>query len=338
MPIIALIGMALLLADQSTPYAQIPAGGWRCSIDSSIPTFFDVVHSVGSNRGSEILVMSTFNLHSLRAVVILAVIFSVLPGCSTTTSRPTEQGTSNAVTFPDMKSAWPEDGTFPNTDNLRLLAPGMTKDQLYELVGRPHFKEGMVDVREWDYLFNFRTDQPAPNDVLKCQMKVLFDKDMLSRSYFWAPESCAAFLKKPVVAHEPVSTAAPVPVARTNTLSGDALFAFNGAGANDLLPNGRREVEALAAELAGQKSVSRVEVLAYTDRLGSARYNQALSQRRAETVRDLLARQGVDPRVIVAQGMGKSHPVSQCGSMPKPQLISCLAPDRRVEIRSVGAK
>ena len=272
---------------------------------------------------------------SLAAAAMAA---AILAGCSTTSSHPTEQGTSSQVVFPDKASAWPAQGTFANLDNLRQLRPGMTKDQHYALVGRPHFKEGMLDVREWDYLFNFRTGKPAPNDVVQCQMKVLFDTDMLSRSYYWAPESCAAFLRYADAPAPAASVVMPAITERTTTLGADALFAFNGSGPADLLPEGRRQVDALGTELAAMKSLGHVEVYAYTDRLGTSAYNQRLSQRRAETVKSLLVAQGVDSRVVTAQGRGKANPVSQCGAMPRSRLIACLAPDRRVEIRSAGVK
>lgn len=268
---------------------------------------------------------------SLAAAVALTA--TVVTGCSTTSSHPTDQGTSANVVFPDKASAWPEQGTFPNLDNLRLLRPGMTKDQHYALIGRPHFNEGMADVREWDYLFNFRTGKPAPNDIVQCQMKVLFDTAMVSRSYYWAPESCAAFLRSP---ETPV--AMPAIVETTATLGTDALFTFNGSTASDMLSDGRARIEALGQQLAGMKALTHVDVYAYTDRLGSDAYNMRLSQQRADTVKSLLVAQGVDRRVVTSQGMGKADPVSHCGAMPRPQLIRCLAPDRRVEIRSAGVK
>lgn len=268
---------------------------------------------------------------SLAAAVALTA--TVVAGCSTTSSHPTDQGTSANVVFPDKASAWPEQGTFPNLDNLRLLRPGMTKDQHYALIGRPHFNEGMADVREWDYLFNFRTGKPAPNDIVQCQMKVLFDTAMVSRSYYWAPESCAAFLRRP---ETPV--AMPAIVETTTTLGADALFTFNGSTASDMLSDGRARIEALGQQLAGMKALTQVDVYAYTDRLGSDAYNKRLSQQRADTVKSLLVAQGVDRRVVTSQGMGKADPVSHCGAMPRPQLIRCLAPDRRVEIRSAGVK
>ncbi len=255
-----------------------------------------------------------------------AAIALVSQGCSTISSHPTDQGTSDHVVFPKADTAWPKEGTYPNIDNLRLLGPGMTKDQLYALLGRPHFKEGMFGVREWDYLFNFRTGKPAPDDVAQCQMKVLFDKDMLTRSYFWAPESCAALMK-------PVAAAPKAPQAQTTTLGADALFAFDGASAADILPQGRQQVETLGHQLAGMKSVARVDVVAYTDPLGPTAYNQRLSQQRAETVRQMLIAQGLPAQSVTATGRGAADPVAKCPDLPRAALIQCLAPDRRVEIR-----
>ncbi len=55
-------------------------------------------------------------------------------------------------------------------------------------------------------------------------------------------------------------------------------------------------------------------------------------------MKSLLVAQGVDSRVVTAQGRGKADPVSRCGAMPRGRLIACLAQDRRVEIRSAGVK
>lgn len=40
------------------------------------------------------------------------------------------------------------------------------------LVGPPHFSEGFVAVREWNYLFHLR--DPETGAVRVCQYKVLF--------------------------------------------------------------------------------------------------------------------------------------------------------------------
>ncbi|MCY1382993.1 Outer membrane protein A [compost metagenome] len=115
------------------------------------------------------------------------------------------------------------------------------------------------------------------------------------------------------------------------------LFSFNGSGLNDITPQGRQQLEKLAAELGGLKNVSRIEVSAYADRIGSDAFNLALTQKRAMSIQALLVRSGFDANIIQARGLGKSSPpVSQCGRLPKAELIRCTAPDRRVEIQVFG--
>jgi OOP family OmpA-OmpF porin len=83
----------------------------------------------------------------------------------------------------------------------------------------------------------------------------------------------------------------------------------------------------------------------YTDRIGPDAYNLALSQRRAQAVKDYLVSKGIEPNRIYTEGKGKANPVKQC---PDPsakgevrnrtQLIQCLQPNRRVEVEVVGTR
>src|SRR3546814_1604081 len=95
---------------------------------------------------------------------------------------------AGAPVFPDLATATFAGGTYPNVDNLRAIAPGMTKDQLYDLIGRPHFHEGVFGVREWNYLFHFRD---ADGNASACQYQVRFDADALVASTHWKPSTCA---------------------------------------------------------------------------------------------------------------------------------------------------
>jgi OOP family OmpA-OmpF porin len=73
-------------------------------------------------------------------------------------------------------------------------------------------------------------------------------------------------------------------------------------------------------------------VQGHADRLGSARHNQHLSERRAEAVRDYLVAKGVPVENIQAVGLGTSMPQTSCAQMNRRALIECLAPDRRVTV------
>lgn len=53
----------------------------------------------------------------------------------------------------------------------------------------------------------------------------------------------------------------------------------------------------------------KVEIQGHTDSTGSAAYNQQLSQRRADAVREYLIEQGVSPTQVVAKGYGETMPV-----------------------------
>jgi outer membrane protein OmpA-like peptidoglycan-associated protein len=226
---------------------------------------------------------------------------------------------------PDSVTPMHRGGTFPNLANLRQVRAGLNKQQLADLIGYPHFSEGVWGVREWNYVFNFR--RAGSDEVTVCQYKVLFDQDRLARSFYWKPESCAALLAEPV----PAAPSVAAPADRPRVLSADTLFAFDKA---ELAPAGRRALDELAAELRGQGERLRgVRIAGYADRLGGEAYNRKLSQRRAHAVMDYLVEQGVPAARITAEGYGSADPVKDCPDGPHAQLAACLAPNRRVEVR-----
>ena len=89
------------------------------------------------------------------------------------------------------------------------------------------------------------------------------------------------------------------------------------------------------------KDVQKLElvlVTGHTDRIGSQAYNQKLSERRADAVRDYLVSKGVAKDKIETLGMGKTQPVPgvTCSMTAMKELIACLAPNRRVEVEVKG--
>ena len=84
-------------------------------------------------------------------------------------------------------------------------------------------------------------------------------------------------------------------------------------------------------------SVSGVSVNGHTDRIGSATYNQKLSERRANVVRDYLVGKGMDKSKIETFGYGKTQPIKSCPDMKDfKALIACLAPNRRADVEVRG--
>ncbi|MDB5806438.1 MAG: hypothetical protein JWN73_3760 [Betaproteobacteria bacterium] len=141
--------------------------------------------------------------------------------------------------------------------------------------------------------------------------------------------SCAP---PPVAAPKP----APQPVVEKLDLGADALFAFDKFGRDNMLPAGRARLEVFAEKVKLLSKVDSISVVGHTDRLGSESYNQALSQRRADTVKAYLVSLGVPASLITAEGQDGKNPVQQCDDKRRAELIACLQPNRRVEIELKG--
>ncbi len=92
-----------------------------------------------------------------------------------------------------------------------------------------------------------------------------------------------------------------------------------------LRPDFVRSLNALAANLQ-QYPRTTVEVVGHTDSTGSAAYNQALSERRALSVRAVLLNAGVPANRLRAYGQGEGNPVASNATSSGRQM------NRRVEI------
>ena len=66
-----------------------------------------------------------------------------------------------------------------------------------------------------------------------------------------------------------------------------------------------------AADLKQLKAGHVLEIAGYTDNTGDAALNLALSQKRAEAVREALIKYGADPDMLVAKGYGEADPDRQ---------------------------
>jgi len=100
----------------------------------------------------------------------------------------------------------------------------------------------------------------------------------------------------------------PVIESQVITLSdaGDVLFATN---QSDLTPAAKSQLDALMSRLQGA-DVASIKVIGHTDNVGTDAYNQALSERRANSVADYLLSQGVAPNKVSSEGKGESEPVA----------------------------
>jgi OmpA-OmpF porin, OOP family len=127
-----------------------------------------------------------------------------------------------------------------------------------------------------------------------------------------------------------------MPAARV-ALSTAALFAFD---SDELDDEARAELDKLLARFEPDE-IDKIYVMAHADRIGPARYNLALSERRLESVREYLATKGITLPMLFTEAHGADYPVAHCDDLGPAKkdnaaLVACLAADRRAEVEVVG--
>ena len=168
------------------------------------------------------------------------------------------------------------------------------------------------------------------------------------RTSFWTPAMAIAECDPDLVKKEtppapkvetppppPAPAPAPKPVAKKVTLAADALFDFDKA---TLRPEGVDKLTKLAGDVKNIK-LEVIIAIGHADRLGSDKYNQGLSEKRAMAVKDFLVGKGVEANRIYTEGKGEKQPVTKAGDCKggkNAKTIACLQPDRRVEIEVIG--
>ncbi len=118
------------------------------------------------------------------------------------------------------------------------------------------------------------------------------------------------------------------------TLDSKVLFDFDKAV---LKPEGKAAIDSqIVGKLPQVQKLEVVLVTGHTDRIGTEAYNQKLSERRADAVRDYLVSKGVPKDKVETIGMGEKQPVAKCDQKNLKELIACLQPNRRVEVDVKG--
>jgi outer membrane protein OmpA-like peptidoglycan-associated protein len=102
----------------------------------------------------------------------------------------------------------------------------------------------------------------------------------------------------------------------------DVLFDFN---KYTLKPEARERLAKISGIVLAYPDL-KLEIEGYTDSIGSDEYNQTLSDKRAQAVRDYLVSQGVSMNNVAARGLGKADPVADNSTAAGRQL------NRRVEM------
>ena len=112
------------------------------------------------------------------------------------------------------------------------------------------------------------------------------------------------------------------------TYAADAFFDFD---KSVLKPAGRATLDDLVSKIQGL-NLEAVISTGHTDSIGSDSYNQALSVRRANAVKNYLVSKGIPAERIYVEGKGESQPVATNATREG------RAQNRRVEIEVVGTR
>lgn len=118
------------------------------------------------------------------------------------------------------------------------------------------------------------------------------------------------------------------------TIQAEALFDFDKAV---LRADGKKTLdEEVVVKMKAHPEVEVLLVTGHADRIGTDKYNQKLSEKRADAVKSYLVSQGVEDKRIEASGKGESEPVVDCKNVKgrehrnNKKLVECLQPNRRV--------
>lgn len=155
-------------------------------------------------------------------------------------------------------------------------------------------------------------------------------------------EECGDVVQAPVVIETPV-VQRQIKTLR-ESFSHETLFAFN---SSNLSEQGKTALQSFMSQLDlndKRLSVELVRVTGYTDELGTEKYNEQLSLKRAQAVASYLTtRYGLNVNVVEIEGMGERaaqmgktcRAQLKLGNKPlraTPKVVACLAPDRKVDM------
>lgn len=254
---------------------------------------------------------------------------AMLTGCASVSDKGTQPLAPSEfddvqVKVDELGPEYVRDGVAITPQAISQVVPGSSTTDVRRLLGGP------IDAtnQRW-WLYNINLPLQAGGSYLVCQMGVAFDPAGLVSSTKWRRPQCSALYEELIKPQEPD--------VEEITLFSDVLFGYDSA---TLSSEGLKELDLAAQVVAGKLvHLERVVVVGHSDRIGSASYNDPLSRRRAEAVRNYLISKGISSHLISAEGRGSREPLIECqGNAITASLKQCLQPNRRVQIMIYGQR
>ncbi|EQC0001551.1 OmpA family protein, partial [Enterobacter hormaechei] len=111
------------------------------------------------------------------------------------------------------------------------------------------------------------------------------------------------------------------------------LFRFAASNTVGIFAESRQKLDEVVKFIRQANNVREIQIIGYTDAIGSREANQRLSEARANTVRSLLIEKGIKPELINnTVGQGVAQTAEGCGTSATQQAAGCNVNSRRVEI------
>jgi OOP family OmpA-OmpF porin len=142
----------------------------------------------------------------------------------------------------------------------------------------------------------------------------------------------------------PLPAAVPSAAETRFVMSTGLVFDFDRSDGADIRAPGREQLEAMWRKVEAEHlRVVSIRLVGHADRLngtGDRVYNQALSERRASTVRELVIAHGIDGRLIESSAVGDAMPVESCQAVARSgrNLEECLLLNRRVDVELTAVR
>ncbi|WP_067100878.1 OmpA family protein [Marinomonas atlantica] len=204
--------------------------------------------------------------------------------------------------------------------NIRI---GDTQQDINSLIGTPYSVQHQDQKTHWDYNVSIPR---SVDSFMGCQYRLEFDGKGVLQSADWRKSVCDLLYRQYVGGGAGQSE----PRLEVFSLMSDVLFSFN---KYQLSSHGQDTLDKFIVQLMQRYHNPVVTITGHTDRLGSEQANINISRLRAREVGNQFLARGLPKQNLLIKGVGETSPIVVCDDAQRDAaLVSCLSPNRRVEI------